>query len=210
MQKKDNNAKTGLKKTIFTKAAIVATFALIIIGMTITVPYTQTAAFAAKIEGDEGPNFLGGTPGDDKIDSKGGSDLNSGDTDPFANSVDGDVSGDDKINSGEGDDTNTGDAYVSIVNGDVSGNDKIKSGKGDDTNFGDASFSIVDGDVSGDDKINAGQGDDTLTGNGGADKFQCGSGEDTVTDFNPDEGDKASGNCEGIEKGNGNANGKSK
>jgi hypothetical protein len=29
-------------------------------------------------------------------------------------------------------------------------------------------------------------------------------GEDVITDYNPDEGDKASGNCEGIEKGNGN------
>jgi hypothetical protein len=37
---------------------------------------------------------------------------------------------------------------------------------------------------------------------GGADKFQYGKGEYAITDYNPDEGDKASGNCEGIEKGN--------
>ena len=78
----------------------------------------------------------------------------------------------------------------------LSGDDKINSGKGDDVNFGDTDPAFGTG--SGDDKINAGQGDDTLTGNGGADKFQCGKGEDTVTDFNPDEGDKATGNCENI------------
>jgi Ca2+-binding RTX toxin-like protein len=120
----------------------------------------QPAAFAAKIEGDEGPNTLVGTPGNDKIDSKGGNDRNRGDT-----------------------------AF-----GDGSGDDKINSGKGDDVNFGDT----TEGTGSGDDKINAGQGDDELTGNGGADKFQCGGGEDTVTDFNPEEGDKATGNCENI------------
>jgi Ca2+-binding RTX toxin-like protein len=81
------------------------------------------------------------------------------------------------------------------------GDDKIKSGKGDDVNCGDNADRLgvceTDGD-GGDDKINAGQGDDELTGGGGADKFQCGSGEDSITDYNPDEGDKATGNCEGI------------
>jgi hypothetical protein len=33
-------------------------------------------------------------------------------------------------------------------------------------------------------------------------KFQCGSGDDT-TDFDETEGDKATGNCEDVEKGNG-------
>ena len=37
---------------------------------------------------------------------------------------------------------------------------------------------------------------------GDADKFQCGSGDDDVTDFDESEGDKATGNCEGVEKGN--------
>ena len=57
--------------------------------------------------------------------------------------------------------------------------------------------------TAGNDKINAGQGDDQLTGSGGADKFQCGKGNDVVTDFNKAEGDKASGNCENVQKGNG-------
>ena len=150
------------------------------------VSVVQPAAFAEKIEGDEGPNTLVGTPGNDNIDSKGGNDRNLGDA------VIGDGSGDDKINSGEGSDTNSGDTLV----GDGSGDDKINSGKGDDVNFGDTDPAFGTG--SGDDKINAGQGDDQLTGNGGADKFQCGKGEDTVTDFNEEEGDKATGNCENI------------
>lgn len=39
-------------------------------------------------------------------------------------------------------------------------------------------------------------------GGSGADKFKCGSGDDVVTDFNEAEGDKATGGCEAIEKGN--------
>jgi Ca2+-binding RTX toxin-like protein len=58
----------------------------------------------------------------------------------------------------------------------------------------------VDGSGDGDDKINAGQGDDILSGGDGSDKFQCGSGEDDTTDYDPDEGDKATGNCEDIER----------
>src|SRR5215216_5386675 len=95
----------------------------------------QPAAFAEKIEGDEGPNTLIGTPGNDKIDSKGGNDGNIGDT------IEGDGSGNDKINSGEGNDDNFGDTLV----GDGSGDDKINRGKGDDENFGDN----VSGDGSG-------------------------------------------------------------
>jgi Ca2+-binding RTX toxin-like protein len=76
-----------------------------------------------------------------------------------------------------------------------SGDDKIKSGKGNDVNYGDNQFGFSAG---GNDKINAGQGDDILTGGGGADKFKCGKGSDTITDFNADEGDKKTGNCENI------------
>jgi hypothetical protein len=49
-----------------------------------------------------------------------------------------------------------------------------------------------------------------MTGGGGADMFQCGSGSDTITDFDESEGDKASGNCGGVEKGNWKANGKNR
>jgi Ca2+-binding RTX toxin-like protein len=77
------------------------------------------------------------------------------------------------------------------------GNDVIKSGKGNYINFGDNQFGSGAG---GNDKINAGQGDDELIGGSGADKFQCGGGSDTITDFDSTQGDKATGNCEGVEK----------
>lgn len=75
---------------------------------------------------------------------------------------------------------------------------KTKSSKGNDVNFGDSTNCASTADCSsGDDKINAGQGDNELTG-GGADKFKCGGGDDTVFDYNPDEGDKITENCETI------------
>ena len=41
-------------------------------------------------------------------------------------------------------------------------------------------------------------GDDTLTGDGGSDAFSCGSGIDTITDFNADEGDTKTADCENF------------
>ena len=52
------------------------------------------------------------------------------------------------------------------------------------------------GEGSGDDNIISGDGDDQLTGNGRRDIFVCGDGEDTVTDFNEEEGDIATPDCE--------------
>ena len=176
------------KYGFITAIAIIAVVGLAVapfLASSLNLLQTAEAAPKNKIEGTEGGDFIVGTPGDDKIDSKGGGDLN------FGDAIVGDGSGNDKINSGDGNDINSGDSF----SGDGSGNDKIKSGKGNDINIGDTSTGIVG---SGDDKINAGQGDDILLGNGGADKFQCGSGEDTVTDFNEAEGDKATGNCENV------------
>jgi Ca2+-binding RTX toxin-like protein len=50
----------------------------------------------------------------------------------------------------------------------------------------------------GDDNIIGGDGDDQSTGNGGRDIFVCGEGEDTVTDYNEEEGDIATPDCENI------------
>ena len=109
--------------------------------------------------------------------------MNRGDTQCCAGS------GDDIIVSGEGDDDNEGDT----LDGTGSGNDVIISGEGSDNNGGDA----VDGQGSGDDVIVSGEDDDTNTGSGGRDIFVCGDGEgDTVTDFNEDEGDIATPDCE--------------
>jgi hypothetical protein len=72
------------------------------------------------------------------------------------------------------------------------------SGEGSDENWGDANPEF-DGTGSGDDIIVSGEDDDTNTGNGGRDIFVCGDGEgDTVTDFNEEEGDIATPDCENI------------
>jgi Ca2+-binding RTX toxin-like protein len=63
---------------------------------------STSKAWADVIEGTEGPDVITGTPEDDQIDSKGGSDANFGDT------FNGSASGNDIIASGEQDDTNTG------------------------------------------------------------------------------------------------------
>lgn len=62
-----------------------------------------------------------------------------------------------------------------------------------------ATHNTAIGTGTGDDKLSGGKGDDIMGGQGGADKFNCGKGQDTVTDFNEAEGDKASGNCEGVD-----------
>ncbi len=67
-------------------------------------------------------------------------------------------------------------------------NDNIESGDGDDFNVG--------GD--GDDNIESGEGNDSLMGNEGADEFNCGDGEDVILDYNEEEGDKKSDDCESF------------
>lgn len=140
------------------------------------------------IEGTEGTDVIVGTPEADIIDSKGGDDANVGDT------VCCDGSGNDVINSGEGDDINFGDTGFSGIG---SGNDVIVSGDGDDVNYGDAHPELGTG--SGNDITLSGGQDDTNTGNGGRDIFVCGEGEqDTVTDYNEEEGDIATPDCENV------------
>jgi Ca2+-binding RTX toxin-like protein len=87
---------------------------------------STSQAWADVIEGTEGPDSIIGTPEADLIDSKGGDDSNTGDTE-F-----GDGSGNDVINSGDGADVNFGDTVI----GDGSGDDIIVSGGEDDTNTG--------------------------------------------------------------------------
>jgi Ca2+-binding RTX toxin-like protein len=161
----------------------VGSLSLVLAVLGTTMIASSNQVWADVIEGTEGPDVLVGTP-DDQIDSKGGDDINIGDT------VFGDGSGNDVINSGEGIDENFGDTF----SGDGSGDDIIASGEGIDENSGDTS----DGTGSGDDIIASGEEDDVNTGNGGADIFSCGDGEDTVTDFNEAEGDIAAPDCENI------------
>jgi hypothetical protein len=77
----------------------------------------RSPVWADVIEGTEGPDAIIGTPVDDLIDSKGGDDINEGDTEL------GDGSGNDVILSGDGD-------YQSTGNG---GRDIFVCGVGEDT-----------------------------------------------------------------------------
>ncbi len=197
-----------------------------------------TQAWADTIEGTEGPDRIVGTPEDDVINSKGGSDANYGD----ATTADvEDASGDDVIISGEGNDKNNGDTAEGSGSGDDviisgegrdinigdtemlgcgTGDDVIISGEGDDFNNGDTGSRghcgtgddvIISGegndrnigDVqsragSGNDAIVSGEGDDLLAGGGGRDIFICGEGQDRVTDYNEQEGDIITPDCENV------------
>src|SRR5687768_18612290 len=126
-----------LNSLLFVAAVVLGT-------ITMAASSTSNQAWADVFEGDEGPDFIIGTPEDDLIDSKGGNDRNFGDT-RF-----GDGSGDDVINSGDGHNTNFGDTR----SGNGTGNDVITSGEGRDFNFGDTG----DGDGSGNDVIDSGGG----------------------------------------------------
>jgi Ca2+-binding RTX toxin-like protein len=77
----------------------------------------SSPVWADVIEGTEGPDDIVGTPVDDLIDSKGGDDINEGDTEL------GDGSGHDVILSGDGDDQSTGNG----------GGDIFACGEGEDT-----------------------------------------------------------------------------
>jgi Ca2+-binding RTX toxin-like protein len=103
----------------------------------------SSPVWADVIEGTEGPDAIVGTPVDDLIDSKGGDDINDGDT--FI----GNGFGHDVILSGEGNDFNSGDTEL----GDGSGNDVILSGEGDDQSTGNGGRDI----------FVCGDGEDTIT-----------------------------------------------
>jgi Ca2+-binding RTX toxin-like protein len=90
--------------------------ALAATGTTILVS-NSSPVWADVIEGTEGPDAIVGTPVDDLIDSKGGDDINEGDTEL------GDGSGNDVILGGEGDDQSTGNG----------GRDIFVCGEGEDT-----------------------------------------------------------------------------
>jgi hypothetical protein len=77
----------------------------------------RSPVWADVIEGTEGPDAIIGTPVDDLIDSKGGDDINEGDTEL------GDGFGHDVILSGDGDDQSTGNG----------GRDIFVCGDGEDT-----------------------------------------------------------------------------
>ena len=101
--------------------------ALAVLGTTIA-SSGSSLVWADVLEDTEGPDFIIGTPGEDLIDSKGGDDINEGDTEL------GDGSGNDVILSGEGDDQSTGNG----------GRDIFVCGGGEDTV---TDFNAAEGDI---------------------------------------------------------------
>lgn len=116
----------------------------------------------AKIDGNDRPNDLNGTSGDDVIRGFGGNDELDG------------RGGNDRLLGGTGNDELDGDAgNDTLVGG--SGNDELDGGKGNDLLRG----------GSGNDEIDGGRGNDMLFGGKGADifKFESRDGTDTIGDF---------------------------
>ncbi len=93
--------------------------------------------------------------------------------------------------------TNFNDVWADVIIGTDDDNnlvgtinsDMIKGGPGSDNLFGEG----------GNDKLFAGSGNDDLMGESGSDYFDCGDGIDEILDFDPQEGDMKTGNCEYFE-----------
>ena len=119
---------------------------------------------AGAIVGNNGPNILNGTPGNDKIFGLGGSDIiNSG----AGNDLLCGGSGPDTVNGGAGNDTIDGGTGNDIANG-GSGNDTVKGGAGNDT------VNVKDF-VTGNDTADGGPGSDSCAADA----------EDTVSNCSP-------------------------
>jgi hypothetical protein len=147
---------------------------------------TITTVWAERIVGTPDDDHLDGTDGDDTILGLGGDDfiaglggndklLGGGGNDGQMNGFE----GDDIIYGGSGDD-------FDLNGGD--GNDIISGGGGNDDLFGEND----------NDRLSGGGGHDRMFGGPGADEFACGGGVDAVMDFNAEEGDTKSGNCEEV------------
>jgi len=129
----------------------------------------------ADINGDDRPNNLLGTSGDDNICGFGG---------------------DDSITGKAGNDHIEGNADNDRITGST-GNDDIQGNEGNDFLTGSLGNDKVDG-GSGNDHIVGNEGNDVLTGGSGNDDFSCGPGSDTITDFHISEGDRKSTDCETV------------
>ena len=148
--------------------------------------------------GDELPNSISGTSGNDSMLGKGGNDtmLGGGGNDTIDAG-----SGNDSVNGGDGndsmlgqsgDDTMLGAAGNDVLNGN-SGNDWLRGGDGDDRLNGSSDNDVLQGDA-GNDTIDGGSGRDTLEGGAGNDSlkgfegvdiflFRGAFGQDRITDF---------------------------
>lgn len=104
--------------------------------------------------------------------------------------------GDDKIQGNEDVDKLYGEAGNDLLQGGTA-TDQLYGGEGDDILSGGTGDNFLNGEQ-GNDKLYGGPEDDILQGGKGADYFDCREGVDIVIDFNLEEGDDNTGNCEEI------------
>jgi Ca2+-binding RTX toxin-like protein len=177
----NNTAKTKNPITI-TALVITVTTVLLLSSPIVSV----VSVWADRIVGTEEDDHLDGTDEDDTILGLGGDDFIAG------------LGGNDRLDGGEGNDGQMngfeGDDIINGGSGDDfdlnggEGNDRISGGGGNDDLFGE----------NGNDRLSGDAGHDRMFGGPGADEFACGGGVDAVMDFNAEEGDTKSGNCEEV------------
>jgi Ca2+-binding RTX toxin-like protein len=182
---KGTEIRTRLKIRTDTLSLLLLFTSLIIVISTVS-SATITTVWADRIVGTEGDDHLDGTDGDDTILGLGGDDFIAG------------LGGNDKLDGGEGNDGQMngfeGDDTIDAGSGDDfdlfggEGNDRISGGGGNDDLFGE----------DGNDRLSGDAGHDRMFGGPGADEFACGGGVDAVMDFNAEEGDTKSRNCEEV------------
>ena len=147
------------------------------------------AAFATKIKGYDGDDWitgqnasdiLRGNKGHDTLDGLSGNDKlrGGGDNDTIYGGA-----GDDFLHGGSGDDSVFGQSGNDTIIG-GSGSDRLSGGEGNDNLSGRLNADTLSAGA-GNDTLDGGGGDDVLSGGGGTDLFifQTGSGHDRITDF---------------------------
>jgi Ca2+-binding RTX toxin-like protein len=127
------------------------------------------------IYGSEGANTIIGTPYDDLIYGRNAAENING------------LTGNDIV-FGKGGDDNIQGAQL---------DDKLYGEKGDDILMGSYENDYLSG-GDGDDQLFGGDHDDTLRGGKGANLFNCGNGFDVVVDFDPQNGDVRTNDCEVV------------
>lgn len=125
--------------------------------------------------GEKGANTIIGTPYNDLI---------------YGRNVD------ENINALTGYDTVFGNGGNDNIQG-AQSDDLLYGGKGDDILLGSYENDYLSG-GDGNDQLFGGDHDDTLRGGKGADLFNCGNGYDVVVDFDPEEGDIRTNDCEVV------------
>jgi Ca2+-binding RTX toxin-like protein len=145
-----------------------------------------TTVWADELIGTQGDDQILGTEGDDTILGLGGVDIIAG------------QGGNDILDGGNGNDNQvSGEQGDDIIDGGRGDDQGLFGGEGNDRISGGAGNDVLQGNE-GDDTLLGGNGDDSMFGGPGADEFVCGRGVDAVFDYNAEEGDTKSSDCEQV------------